>query len=82
LITLTPPRIFSVANNAGPVASKIDYKTSMFTQGDLDDFLANEQKKYLEKMQQYHSAIKMNEDRPIKLGLYFPALPAWKEWEV
>jgi len=60
----------------------IDYKTSMFTQGDLDDFLANEQKKYLEKMQQYHSAIKMNEDRPIKLGLYFPALPAWKEWEV
>lgn len=60
----------------------IDYKTTTFTSHDLDLFLANEQQKYLEKMIKYHEALRMMDDRPTRLGLYFPALPAWKEWAI
>lgn len=56
----------------------IDYKTSTFTHDDLNHFLQNEEKKYAEKMRKYANAIGLMDSRPIKLGLYFPALPAWK----
>lgn len=59
----------------------VDYKTTTFSHEDLDEFLDKEQEKYLEKMQTYRKAIQLFDNRPIKLGLYFPALPAWKEWE-
>lgn len=59
----------------------IDYKTTMFSHHDLDNFLQKEQKKYLEKMDKYHEAMKLISDHPIRMGLYFPALPAWREWE-
>ncbi|MFZ2314284.1 MAG: UvrD-helicase domain-containing protein [Gammaproteobacteria bacterium] len=59
----------------------VDYKTTTFSRDDLQDFLDNEQKKYREKMQEYCEAIRLLEKRPVKLGLYFPALPAWQEWE-
>lgn len=60
----------------------IDFKTTTFTQKDLHDFLANEQKKYLEKMHLYYQAMKLFDPiHPIQLGLYFPALPAWKAWD-
>lgn len=59
----------------------IDYKTSTLTQQDLSEFLAKEQEKYLAKMQQYAKAMQLFEAQPIKLGLYFPALSAWHEWE-
>lgn len=58
----------------------IDYKTTTYTQTDLDAFLIDEQQKYLEKMQVYARAMRELDDRPIRLGLYFPALCAWKEW--
>jgi hypothetical protein len=59
----------------------VDYKTTTFSRDDLQDFLDNEQKKYREKMQEYCEAIRLLETRQVKLGLYFPALPAWQEWE-
>ena len=59
----------------------IDYKTSTLHHDALSDFLKHEQKKYMEKMQNYYHAIRLNDDRPVRLGLYFPALPTWKEWE-
>lgn len=58
----------------------IDYKTTTFSRQDLDHFLAKEQEKYLEKMHKYAAAMQLLEARSIRLGLYFPALPAWKEW--
>lgn len=58
----------------------IDYKTTTFTQDDLSQFLIDEQEKYLSKMQKYAQAMHLLEKREIKLGLYFPALPAWHEW--
>jgi ATP-dependent helicase/nuclease subunit A len=59
----------------------IDYKTTAFTNEELNAFLAHEQEKYLEKMHLYARAIKMRVAQPIKLGLYFPALSAWQEWD-
>lgn len=58
----------------------IDYKTSTLTTEGLEDFLTKEQAKYQQKMQAYARALRLTTDKPIKLGLYFPALPAWREW--
>lgn len=59
----------------------IDYKTATTTHDDLASFLENEQEKYYEKMLEYYHAVKLTTQRKIKLGLYFPAIPAWREWE-
>lgn len=59
----------------------IDYKTTALDKNDLENFLHHEQQKYLAKMQKYAHAIQHVDQRPIKLGLYFPALPAWHEWD-
>lgn len=58
----------------------IDYKTAVSSQSDLEKFLDKEQEKYSEQMQKYHTALKSLYSYPIRLGLYFPALPAWREW--
>ncbi|MBV9575639.1 MAG: hypothetical protein JO149_03345, partial [Gammaproteobacteria bacterium] len=47
---------------------------------DLEQFLSTEKEKYLQQMTHYYQAIKLIETRPIRLGLYFPAIPAWIEW--
>lgn len=59
----------------------IDYKTATLSEGELDVFLQTEYEKYIEKMAMYAKAIQLKDNRPIKLGLYFPAVPTWKEWE-
>jgi ATP-dependent helicase/nuclease subunit A len=58
----------------------IDYKTVTFTQTDLTLFLNTEKEKYLTKMQQYANAFHHLAPSPIRVGLYFPAIPAWIEW--
>ncbi len=58
----------------------IDYKTTTFHAAALTNFLAQEQAKYLAKMSRYAQAMHRLENRPIRMGLYFPALAAWKEW--
>ena len=60
----------------------IDYKSSTLSDDDLDKFLATEANKYREKMQAYGNAMRLSDERPVKLGLYFPALPAWREWDL
>jgi ATP-dependent exoDNAse (exonuclease V) beta subunit len=60
----------------------IDYKTTAFSPDDLDNFLQKEQKKYLAKMQKYAQAMQLLADQPIRLGLYFPSIPAWQEWDL
>jgi len=60
----------------------IDYKTTTFTKADLNDFLIKEQDKYREKMQAYAKAVQHRYPTlAVKLGLYFPSLPSWIEWE-
>lgn len=60
----------------------IDYKSSCPNEVDLDVFLRDEQKKYAPQMQSYHQAMQAFNQHPIRLGLYFPLIPAWYEWEL
>lgn len=59
----------------------IDYKTTAFSQADMALFLTTEKEKHIKQMNKYYEAFKAIETRPIRLGLYFPALPAWLDWE-
>lgn len=59
----------------------IDYKTAALNNEQLEDFIQHEQNKYLEKMHLYAKAIQTSEKRRTRLGLYFPFIPAWQEWE-
>jgi ATP-dependent helicase/nuclease subunit A len=60
----------------------VDYKTSFYDGENLEKFLAAEQREYFDKMLQYYQAIKQYDQRPIRLGLYFPLIPAWREWHL
>ena len=60
----------------------IDYKTGSHTGGDLEAFLASEQTRYRAQLERYaHVLEKYDPGKPIRLGLYFPLLRAWREWE-
>ncbi len=60
----------------------IDYKTGAHSGGGLEDFLDEEVARYKPQLEKYAAIMAQMEDRPIKLGLYFPLHPAWREWEV
>ena len=59
----------------------VDYKTSTHSGSDVDRFLDNEQQRYESKMQAYAQAMRAIDSRRIFLGLYFPVLRGWREWE-
>ncbi|MBF0444201.1 MAG: UvrD-helicase domain-containing protein [Magnetococcales bacterium] len=59
----------------------IDFKTSFHGGGDLDGFLDNEVVRYQDQLNRYGKVFNKLEDRPIRLGLYFPMLSGWREWE-
>jgi len=58
----------------------IDYKSSENNDNNVEDFLKSEQKKYEKQLWDYSQALRLIEKRPIRVGLYFPLIPAWKEW--
>jgi ATP-dependent helicase/nuclease subunit A len=58
----------------------IDFKTTPFFGNDLEIFLASEQQKHSEQMRHYYQAMHALDEKPIHLGLYFPLIPAWREW--
>jgi ATP-dependent exoDNAse (exonuclease V) beta subunit len=58
----------------------IDYKTSAHEGGDLEAFLDNEKERYREQLERYARLMVQRDDRPIRLGLYFPLLGEWREW--
>lgn len=59
----------------------IDYKTSSHSGGGVDEFLDREQERYEAQLNRYARVISQVEDHPIKLGLYFPLLKGWREWD-
>lgn len=59
----------------------IDYKSADLTDLDLETFLESERKQYEKQLFEYYQAMREIDQRPIKIGLYFPMVPAWKEWE-
>jgi len=59
----------------------IDYKSSSPDAVALEEFLLDEHKKYEPQMQNYYLALReLDNNSPIRLGLYFPLMSAWYEW--
>ena len=59
----------------------VDYKASLHRSGDIDSFLNIQQQRYEEQLEKYAEIMSAIDSRPIKLGLYFPLLKGWREWE-
>ena len=59
----------------------IDYKTSRHEEEDVDAFLDQQQERYREQLGKYGALMKLHGNEPIRLGLYFPLLQGWREWE-
>lgn len=59
----------------------IDYKTSSHEGSNIEAFLDQEQGRYQGQLEQYARFIGRMDDKQIKLGLYFPLLKGWREWD-
>ena len=66
-------RVFRTAAGARWV---VDYKTSRHEGGGLETFLDEQRKRYEQQLNKYASAFDA-----ANLGLYFPLLRGWREWE-
>jgi ATP-dependent helicase/nuclease subunit A len=58
----------------------VDFKTSMHEGAALENFLEQEKDRYREQLERYARLMARSDDRPIRLGLYFPLLGEWLEW--
>src|SRR6185369_292005 len=60
----------------------VDYKTGSREGGDPEAFLDNEVVRYKEKMDRYAQLFRaLDPHTPIKIGLYYPLMNGWREWE-
>ncbi len=59
----------------------VDYKTSVHEGGEVDVFLDRESTRYTAQLERYARLLARKETRPVRLGLYFPLLRGWREWE-
>ncbi len=57
----------------------VDYKTG-YTAGSVEKFLDEEKRRYQNQLEQYALFISRMENRPVRLGLYFPLHKEWREW--
>ncbi len=58
----------------------IDYKTSQHMGGGVEEFLEREVERYRAPMQRYAAFAQRLGAEPVRLGLYFPLMRAWREW--
>jgi ATP-dependent exoDNAse (exonuclease V) beta subunit len=58
----------------------IDYKASAHEGAGLDEFLDREQERYRPQLERYAAYMRHLGPEPVRLGLYFPLLSAWREW--
>jgi ATP-dependent helicase/nuclease subunit A len=58
----------------------IDYKTSHHSGGGLEEFLDREVERYRPQLQRYSVFARRLGPEPVRLGLYFPLMRAWREW--
>ncbi|MCH8883470.1 MAG: PD-(D/E)XK nuclease family protein, partial [SAR324 cluster bacterium] len=58
----------------------VDYKSGEHEGSDLEDFLDKQQERYRPQLERYARIMAKRDPRPIRLGLYFPLLQAWREW--
>ncbi|MBF0124366.1 MAG: UvrD-helicase domain-containing protein [Magnetococcales bacterium] len=60
----------------------VDFKTSRHSGSDLELFLDHEEERYRSQLRLYAQVMRQmagEQQRPIRLGLYFPLFPAWRE---
>jgi ATP-dependent helicase/nuclease subunit A len=58
----------------------IDFKTSAHEGSSIVEFLDSEVERYRSQLERYAAAMAAIDDRPIKVGLYFPLLQAFRDW--
>jgi ATP-dependent helicase/nuclease subunit A len=58
----------------------IDYKTSQHMGGNLEEFLDHEVDRYRPQLQRYAELARKLGPEPVRVGLYFPLMRAWREW--
>ena len=59
----------------------VDFKVSDHTGGSLDAFLDNERERHREQLERYARILGAIDACKPKLGLYFPLLGGWREWD-
>ncbi|MBI4006515.1 MAG: UvrD-helicase domain-containing protein [Gammaproteobacteria bacterium] len=59
----------------------VDYKTGRHEGQDVNAFLDQEKERYQDQLKKYGDLIRNMDNKPIKLGLYYPLLQGWREWE-
>ena len=59
----------------------VDYKTGDHEGGEAKAFLDREQERYANQLERYADIVRRMDNRPVKVGLYFPMLKGWREWE-
>ena len=59
----------------------VDFKTSSHEGGASAAFLESEVERYRPQLERYADAMSAIDDRPIRVGLYFPLLQAFRDWE-
>ena len=60
----------------------VDFKTSPHEGGDVDGFLAEEAKRYAAQLRRYAQLARGLGSEPVRAGLYYPLLGAWREVDV
>jgi ATP-dependent exoDNAse (exonuclease V) beta subunit len=58
----------------------IDYKTSEHQGGGLEQFLDREVERYRTQLQRYAALARKLGPEPVRVGLYFPLMRAWRDW--
>jgi ATP-dependent helicase/nuclease subunit A len=59
----------------------IDYKTSQHSGGNLEEFLDREVERYTPQLYRYAQLARKLGPERVRVGLYFPLMRAWREWE-
>ncbi len=59
----------------------IDYKTGAHEGSGAEAFLDNERERYRGQLETYAELVSRLDGRPVRLGLYFPLMDGWREWE-
>jgi ATP-dependent helicase/nuclease subunit A len=58
----------------------IDYKTSHHAGGGVEEFLEREVERHRPQLERYAVLARKLGPEPVRVGLYFPLMPAWREW--
>ena len=58
----------------------VDFKLSRHEGADAGAFLDRERERYRTQLETYAQVMREIDRRPIRVGLYFPLVPGWREW--